>query len=121
MCKRILYSLSALIMAVFFSNAVAFAATMTLADGETLKDPTQPVDWAKPKQRATAKQSYKLNYLLYASERKQAIINGKSVTVGDHVSGAKVLKITESSVHLLVNDGTKVLRWKQPTSIKRTR
>jgi len=108
-------------MAIFFLSAQAFAGTVTLADGETLKDPTQPFDWAKPKQRTKAKQSYKLNYLLYASERKQAIINGKTVTVGDHVSGAKVLKITESSVHLLVKDGTKVLRWKQPISIKRTR
>ena len=121
MFKRILYLLSVLIMAIFFTNSVGFAGTMTLPDGEKLKDPTQPFDWAKPKQRAKPKQSYKLNYLLYASERKQAIINGKSVTVGDHVSGAKVLKITESSVHLLVNDGTKVLRWKQPISIKRTR
>jgi len=119
--KRILFSLSALIIATFFSSAVAFAGTMTPADGEKLKDPTQPFEWAKPKQKTKAKQSYKLNYLLYASERKQAIINGKAVTVGDRVSGAKVLKITESSVLLSVDGGTKVLRWKQPMSIKRTR
>ena len=121
MCKRILCSLPALIMVMCFSSAMTFAGTMTLSDGTELKDPTEPSDWAQPKQRAKAKQVYKLNYLLYASERKQAIINGKTVAVGDHVSGAKVLKITENSVHLLVNDGTKVLRWKQPISIKRTR
>ncbi len=121
MCKRILCSLSVLVMAIFFSNTMAIAGTMKLADGTTLKDPTQPFDWAKPKQRTKAKQSYKLNYLLVGSERQQAIINGKAVTVCDRVSGAKVLKITENSVHLLVNDGTKVLRWKQPISIKRTR
>lgn len=122
MCNRILCSLSVFVMAIFFSNTMAIAGTMKLADGATLRDPTQPFDWAKPKQRTKAKQSYKLNYLLVASERKQAIINGKTVTVGDHVSGAKVLKITESSVHLLLVDGgTKVLGWKQPISIKRTR
>lgn len=121
MFKRTLYPLFALIIAVLFTSSVGFAGTITLPDGEKLKDPTQPYDWAKPKKRAKPKQSYKLNYLLYASERKQAIINGKSVTVGDYVSGAKVLKISESSVHLLVNDRTKVLRWKQPISIKRTR
>ena len=121
MFKRMSYTLFVLIIAAFFTSFMAFAGTVTPPDGEKLKDPTQPFDWAKPKQRAKPKQSYKLNYLLYASERKQAIINGKSVTVGDHVSGAKVVKITESSVHLLVNGGTKVLRWKQPISIKRTR
>ncbi len=96
------------------------AGTMVLPGGEVLTDPTQPYNWTRSKQVVKAKQTYKLNYLLYASERKQAIINGKTVTVGDHVSGAKVLKITESSVLLSVKDGTQVLRWKQPKSIKRT-
>lgn len=121
MFKRILYPLSVLIITTLLFSSMSSARTMTSADGEQLKDPTQPFDWEKPKQKNKAKKSYKLNYLLYAEERKQAIINGKTVTVGDHVSGAKVLKITESSVLLSVEGGTKVLRWKQPMSIKRTR
>ncbi len=97
------------------------AATMTLPNGEVLKDPTQPFEWAKPAHVNKAKRVYKLNYLLYAPERKYAIVNGKTVSVGDYVSGAKVLKINESSVLLSTGDGTQVLRWKRPMSIKRKR
>ena len=121
MFKGILFLLSTFMIAIFFSSEISVADVVTSVDSEKLNDPTQPFDWEKPKQKTKVKQGYKLNYLLYASARKQAIINGKTVTVGDHVSGAKVLKITESSVHLLVNDTTKVLRWKQALSIKRAR
>ncbi len=121
MSKRVLLQPLLLLFAAFFNSSVGLAATMTLSNGEVLKDPTQPSDWAKPKTVSQVKRSYKLNYLLYADDRRQAIINGKSVVEGDRVSGAKVMKISENSVTLSTEYGSKVLRWKQPASIKRTR
>lgn len=121
MSKRIILRFVLSVCFVFSVSSTSLAATMTLLNGEVLKDPTQPSDWAKPKKVSRVKQSYKLNYLLYADDRKQAIINGKSVVEGDQVSGAKVINISENSVTLSTEYGSKVLRWKQPASIKRTR
>ena len=121
MFKRIVLRSLSVLFAFLLVNSTGIAATMTLSDGEVLKDPTQPSGWAKPKKVSQVKRSYKLNYLLYAADRKQAIINGKSVVEGDRVSGAKVIKISENSVTLSTEYGSKVLRWKQPASIKRTR
>ena len=121
MFKRILLRSFFVFCGALFASSISVAATMTLSNGEVLNDPTQPSNWAKPKKVSQVKRSYKLNYLLYADDRKQAIINGKSVVEGDRVSGAKVIKISENSVTLSTESGSKVLRWKQPASIKRTR
>ncbi|WP_250656575.1 hypothetical protein [Alkalimarinus coralli] len=121
MSNRMLIRFVLVFSGAFLWVSVSAAATMTLSDGEVLKDPTQPYDWSAPRKTERVKRSYKLNYLLYADDRKQAIINGQSVIEGDRVSGAKVVKISENSVLLSTEQGTKVLRWKQPASIKRTR
>ena len=121
MSKQIIRRLQSVLCAMLFVSSISVASAKTLPSGEVLKDPTQPADWAKPKKVDRVKRSYKLNYLLYADDRKQAIINGQSVVEGDRVSGAKVMKISENSVILSTEYGSKVLRWKQPASIKRTR
>ena len=115
------FIVSAMFLSGVLSTGNVIANTLTLDSGEVLKDPTQPSDWAKPKQINKAKRVYKLNYLLVANDRKQAIINGVPVGEGDSVNGAKVIKIAEDFVLLSTKSGSKVLRWKQPASIKRTR
>ncbi|UZE95787.1 hypothetical protein [Alkalimarinus alittae] len=121
MFKRIGRRLQVVLYVAVFASPAGVASTMTLSNGDVLKDPTQPAKWATPKRENKVEKAYKLNYLLFANDRKQAIINGVSVVEGDRVNGAKVIKISEDSVLLSTEYGSKVLRWKQPASIKRTR
>lgn len=97
---------------VFGSTApvLASSANYKLVTGETISDPTRPANWRTKKAAKGKQQTYKLNYILNADERKQAIVNGKKVTVGDWVAGAKVLRINDSGVVLSVDGQQQTLR-----------
>ena len=46
---------------------------------------------------------FRLNGIIYTVGSPSAILNGKMVYVGDHVSGATVLSIGQTNVTLLLN------------------
>lgn len=52
---------------------------------------------------------FKLNGIFYSATDPTAIVNGKSVRVGERVSGAKVIKITRADVILEVDGQWKVI------------
>lgn len=97
---------------ILFAGSAIAANDYRTSDGETLLDPTKPANWNVRKAPVKKSQEYQLNYILNSNERQQAIVNGKKVTVGDHVSGAKVLGISDSEVVLSVAGQRKVLRIK---------
>ena len=80
------------------------------ADGEVLNDPTRPANWRAYTPASKKSINYTLNYILNARDRKQAIVNGKKVTVGDWVEGAQVISIKEAEVVLAVSGAKRVLR-----------
>lgn len=104
------YALALVMMVLTMTAWSASTGTYQSAEGEPLSDPTRPADWqAKP--RAVKKAvNYKLSYILNAKDRKQAIVNGKKVTVGDWVVGAKVIGISDDEVTLLVSGKRQTLR-----------
>lgn len=85
-----------------FRNSLALAFVLLFAlpaTGETLRDPTRPLKEAAPLQRHEP--SFQLNAILSGQQRSNvAIINGKTVTEGDSVEGAKVIRILPDRVSL---------------------
>lgn len=83
-------------------SCVASAQTMTLPDGEVLRDPTRPDGTIKQVQGANAKE-YKVSYILNSAQRRYAIVNGRQVSEGDQIAGARVSRIDKHSVQLIEN------------------
>ena len=121
------YSLKAISRTVLFCSlcvglsSVSYASSR-LPSGELLQDPTRPITWRTaskgPGQKA---QSFRLNYILSANDRKYAHINGKKVSEGDTVSGAKVLRITGDQVVISLGGRQKTLRVNAISGIKKTK
>jgi len=53
-----------------------------------------------------------LNGIIAADDVQMALINNEIYKVGDLVEGKKILKITENSVELAVDEGTVILETK---------
>ncbi len=89
--------------------------TCAVAEGPLpqLKDPTRPAGWGAPQvvQQSQEEKKYHLSYLLVSTDRRQAIVNGKQVKVGEWVDGARVEAITEQEVRLRVDGVMQVLAW----------
>jgi len=75
------------------------------AQAETLIDPTMPPDAQYRQQRAGTKAApeWVLTSTIIASARRLATINGKTVSVGDRVGGARVIRIEPTQVALRQN------------------
>ncbi len=54
-----------------------------------------------PKESALA--DFRLSGIIFGVARPSAIVNGETVSVGDRIRGATVVRITESSVTLRIN------------------
>ncbi|HET8552983.1 MAG TPA: MSHA biogenesis protein MshK [Gammaproteobacteria bacterium] len=78
---------------------VAFAFIGACAYAGTLHDPTRP-DFATAATPAHAAPAWQLNSTLISAHRRLAVINGKSVGVGDRIDGATVVAITPGAVRL---------------------
>jgi hypothetical protein len=99
---------------------VAYAAGQhKMPNGEVLSDPTRPHNWNKVSGPKAKKQYFALNYILKTPQRTNAIINGKKVTEGDVVSGAKVLKINQNTVMILVDGKRRTLHLSKGGSIRK--
>jgi MSHA biogenesis protein MshK len=79
----------------FWLTSVTFAGQ--------LQDPTRP-QFANPK-APTQVSEYELNAIILSVDRRIAVINGKSLRVGDMVEDAKVVAIEPNTVQLLGSNG----------------
>jgi MSHA biogenesis protein MshK len=80
-----------------FERAVILAALLLAlpADGLEIVDPTRPQDGARDGERPLLLQS-----VLVSETRRVAVINGRTLQVGDRVDGARVTRIEPGSVWL---------------------
>jgi len=110
-----------LFFAVINIQGVQAAKTLKLSTGEVLHDPTAPKGWrARSFQGAsTSKKHFTLNYIMQSAGSQRAMVNGKKVRVGDYVSGAKVTKIQQNSVTLLLEGKYKVLRLNKAKGVRK--
>lgn len=65
-----------------------------------LSDPTQPADYGAPASGGVARAGPVLQSTFVAPDRKRAVIDGRSVGVGDTVNGARVVDIRPYEVVL---------------------
>lgn len=97
----------------------AYAVGHKMPDGELLNDPTRPHNWNTVSAPKAKQKHFALNYILNTAQRKNAIINGKKVTEGESVSGAKVLKISQNTVLILVDGKHRTLHLNKGGSIRK--
>lgn len=89
-----------------FICAAAILSVPLSAAAQSLPDPTQPTSIAG--QRAGARSTaprWVLQSTLVADDRRVATINGESVSVGDAVDGARVIRIETYAVRIRTADG----------------
>ena len=86
-----------------------------------LDDPTRPANIANTTSSATeVTSSWDLSSILVSPQRRVAIINGKTMKLGETLVGAKVLMINETSVKLKYRGEIIVLKL-FPDSVKTAR
>ena len=97
MCKRSLSNLASLIT-LFFASTYCVSASQ-------LSDPTRPPDakTAYPSQNSKAVKRWKLSSTLISNGRRNAIINGKLVSLGETIQQARVVAIQPNEVWLVHN------------------
>jgi hypothetical protein len=83
-----------------YALATALLLGLVMQSAAALEDPMRP-----PGNAATAKSSagvtrFVLSSTLIARERRSAVINGRSVGVGELVDGARVIEILPAQVRL---------------------
>ena len=97
----------------------AYASGYKLPSGEVLNDPTKPHKWNQVVGPKAKQKGFALNYILKTSQRTSAIINGEKVTEGESVSGAKVIKINQNTVQILVEGKPRTLHLSKSGSIRK--
>jgi hypothetical protein len=89
----------------------AFAALAALQAGaQALVDPTRPPNAPAGDADVMIPSGPQLQSILIASNRRLAIINGATVSLGDMLGEAKVVRITASEVTLQRGEETEVLK-----------
>lgn len=78
---------------------LALAAVAGVSQAGTLHDPTRP-DFGAAAAPAHAAPGWQLNSTLISAHRRLAMINGKTVGVGDRINGATVVAIRPGKVRL---------------------
>lgn len=116
-----IFTCSLIILFSVLSGHVLSSQTFTLENGEVLNDPTKPETWSIPQNnlQPTSETSFELNYIVMSAGQKRAMINGKKVYEGEFVSGAKVKRITQNSVHIIYKGIPKELRINNVNGIQR--
>ena len=113
-----MYSYSLRIFFAFALSAVLASNVCAKAGG--LDDPTRPP--GKRAQSSAGKQKsshWRLASTLISPERRSAIINGRRVSVGDRVSGARVMEIHPAWVKLKTSKGVIQLSLSSPKVMKK--
>ena len=107
------------LLALILCDASYAGTQHKLPSGEMLNDPTRPHNWNKASGPKAKPKHFALNYILKTPQRTNAIINGKKVTEGGVVSGAKVLKINQNTVMILVDGKRRTLHLSKGGSIRK--
>ncbi len=89
-------------------SVLLMVASPVLA-AQALPDPTQRTSIQRPQSARVSAPKWILQSTLVASDRRVAVINGETVTVGGAVRGARVLAIDPYSVRLQTSSGAIVL------------
>lgn len=80
---------------------------------EVLTDPTRPPFYQPPSSntvnKPSSQQPWVLHSTLISPQQRLAVINGKTLAVGDEINGATVTIIDHQSVELSVGDKTTIL------------
>ncbi len=76
--------------------------TTVMIDGVVLNDPTRPVGWQPGRVTAAPfqKPAVSLDSIIYSSQRRVAVLNGKTLAEGQQSGGVKVVKIEQRRVLL---------------------
>lgn len=78
-------------------------------DAAARNDPTRPSGYAAPAGVATGSgEALRLESVLIARDRRVAVINGKTCSVGDSINGARLVAIHADGAEL-VRDGNRVV------------
>jgi len=97
---------------------LALGAAPALA-GEALDDPTRPSHLPAPAVAGTtATPGWRVDSIIVSPARRLAVINGRSVGVGERVGGARVLEILPYEVRLEYNGEVRHISL-VPTRVKR--
>lgn len=87
----------------------------------SLEDPTRPPGATVIRAGKTVtKPSWVLSSTLISPERRSAIINGKQVTLGDRVNGARVVEIEPAAVKLRNRGGEFSIRLVRNSVVKKS-
>lgn len=87
------------------SALLAMPVAMAADDGQVF-DPMQPTWLRGGNETSSSKPTrtkFMVDTIVVSPERRVAVINGKSVSTGDRVNGAKVLRIEPDAVTLDIN------------------
>jgi MSHA biogenesis protein MshK len=98
-----------------FVLGLALASFVSMTTAQSLRDPTRPpggaaAKTASAKKGSRARSEMILQTVLISNERKTAVISGQVVSVGDRISGYKLVEINESEVILKGTKGKRKLR-----------
>lgn len=102
---------------------VVFLALWVIpAQGESLRDPTQPPQGARAASAPAADvtSSMTLDSVLFSDQRRVAVINGQALREGDPIQGAQVIHIRPDRVELRVNNTTRTLRLGSGQSVRQS-
>ncbi len=94
-----------------------FLAVPFLAFG--IEDPMRPPQGAPSAAPARSAAAFKLSSTFIARDERRAVINGKTVRVGDTIAGARVDAIEPALVRLRRGDNIMVVRL-LPTRVKQS-
>ncbi|MCX7121092.1 MAG: hypothetical protein NTZ67_04880 [Gammaproteobacteria bacterium] len=72
-------------------------------------DPTMPSDWNPTMQTTIVPKDIILTGIFTRGDQRTAIMNTKSVNVGDYIQGYEITKMTDNLVYLKNNQGIFVL------------
>lgn len=83
---------------------------LSLAHAQVLVDPTRPPNAATAGQEEAANTGPVVQSILIGAGRREAIINGRTVTVGDRFGDAQVVSISDAEV--VLRNGNELQRLK---------
>lgn len=84
-----------------FIISLIFTTNLALAN----RDPTMPPNWNSQAQTGNIPENIALSGIFVVKNEAMAVINGKSMHVGDYIEGYEVTRISRTAVYLKNNRG----------------
>ena len=81
--------------------ALALPCVAIAAGEEPLRDPMRPAYKEASATRSVSTQRFSVSAIFVSQSRRVAVLNGRTVTIGDRVDGATVTAIDDQEVSLL--------------------